>query len=48
MVRTIQQAAKYIDRVGFCLLFPIKGLKLPSLWAGVKGRNPRQFNLVAE
>ena len=48
MVRTIHQAAKYIDRVGFCLLFPIKGLRLPSLWAAVKGRNPRQFNLIAE
>ncbi len=48
MVRTITQAAKYIDRVGFCLLFPIKGLKLPNLWAAVKGKPPRNFNLVAE
>ena len=55
-VRTLAQAAAYIDRVGFCLLFPIKGLRLPSLWAAVKGKAPRDpsaslrasFNLVAE
>jgi len=47
-VRSIQQAAKYIDRVGFCLLFPIKRLALPSLWAAVKGRSPRRFDLIAE
>lgn len=54
-VRTLAQAARYIGRVGFCLLFPIKGLRLPSLWAAVKGRalvpskaeGPKQFNLVA-
>jgi len=55
-VRSITQAARYIDRAGFCLLFPIKGLRLPSLWAAVKGKTPRDpsaslrasFNLVAE
>lgn len=58
MVRTIQQAARYIDQVGFCLLFPSKGLRLPSLftlmkegWAAVKGSRsfgtPRDFDLVA-
>lgn len=57
-MRSIQQAAAYIRRVGFCLLFPIKGLKLPSLftlmkegWAAVKGSRgfgtPRRFDLVA-
>jgi hypothetical protein len=54
-VRTLKQAARYIDHVGFCLLFPIKGLRLPSLWAAVKGRvpvpspgeGPKNFNLVA-
>lgn len=46
-VRTFAQAGAYVERVGFCLLFPIKGLPLPSLWAGVKGRSPRNFNLVA-
>lgn len=47
-VRTLRQAAAYIDRVGFCLLFPIQGLRLPSLWGAVKGRSPRGFNLVAD
>jgi hypothetical protein len=47
MIETISQAAKYIDRVGFCLLFPIKGVRLPSLWAAVKGKPPKNFNLVA-
>lgn len=46
-VRTIAQAAKYVDQVGFCLLFPAKRVPLPSLWAAVKGRPPRNFNLVA-
>ncbi len=40
MIRTIAQAARYVDRVGFCLLFPIKGLRLPSLWGALKGKSP--------
>lgn len=31
-VRTAAQAVGYINRVGFCLLFPIKGLDMPSLY----------------
>ncbi len=46
-VRTIAQAAAFIDRVGFCLLFPSKGLRLPSLWAAVKGRPRPGFELKA-
>ena len=50
MPKNIQQAARYIDRVGFCLLFPIKRLPLPSLWGWLKGRpeawGPREFSLV--
>ena len=46
-VRTIAQAAAFINRVGFCLLFPIKGLRLPNLWAAVKGKSPRNFDLIA-
>jgi hypothetical protein len=46
-VRTFAQAGAYVERVGFCVLFPIKGLPLPSLWAGVKGRSPKNFTLVA-
>lgn len=47
MIKTLTQAAKYIDQVGFCLLFPAKRVRLPSLWAVVKGKSPRNFNLVA-
>jgi hypothetical protein len=47
VIRTISQAAAYIDRVGFCLLFPVKDVPLPSLWAALKGRRPRNFRLVA-
>jgi hypothetical protein len=46
-VRTFAQAGACIERVGFCVLFPIKDLPLPSLWAAVKGRSPKNFNLVA-
>src|SRR3970040_1154518 len=46
-VCALTQAACYTDQVGFCLLFPIKGLRLPSLWAAVKGRAAKNFNLVA-
>ena len=47
IIRTFAQAAAYIERVGFCVLFPVKGLPLPSLWVAVKGKSPRRFNLVA-
>jgi hypothetical protein len=46
LIKTFRQASKYIDHVGFCLLFPIKGLPLPSLWTAVKGHVPRIFSLV--
>lgn len=47
LLQTIAQAAAYVDRAGFCLLFPIKGLRLPSLWQAMKGNLPQNFNLVA-
>jgi len=50
MAKNIQQAARYIARVGFCLLFPCKRLPLPSLWGWLKGRPescwPREFSLT--
>lgn len=48
MIRTMAQAGRAVERFGFCLLFPIKGMRLPSLWAAVKGKSPRRFDLVAE
>jgi hypothetical protein len=38
MVRTVPQAAKWIDRVGIALLFPKADVVLPSLWEQVAGR----------
>jgi len=50
MPKNIEQAARYIAHVGFCLLFPIKRLPLPSLWGWLKGRRGgwwrRDFCLV--
>jgi len=50
MPKNIEQAARYIARVGFCLLFPIKRLPLPSLWGWLKGCPeawwPREFSLT--
>ena len=31
-IRTLDQAAAWLDRVGFALLFPSRGIALPSLW----------------
>ncbi len=48
MIRTIAQAARYIDRVGFCLLFPSKKLPLPSLIEASKGRTLRNYKPCAD
>ncbi len=38
-VRTMEEAAEFIDSVGFCLLFAsAQGIELPSLFEAVKGR----------
>lgn len=38
-VRTMEQAARFVDEVGFCLLFAsTQGIELPSLFEAVKGR----------
>ncbi len=39
-VRTAADAVRFIDGVGYCLLFPIKGLPLPSLYYAVARRYP--------
>ena len=46
-VRTLDQAARAVKELGFCLLFPGKKLRLPSLVEAVEGRllpdyNPRR------
>lgn len=37
-LRTEEEAARWIDQVGFSLLFPVKGIELPNLWEAVCGR----------
>ncbi len=39
-VVTAADAVRFIDAVGFCLLFPIKGLALPSLYFATAQRVP--------
>lgn len=37
MIRTVPQAAKWVDKVGLALLFPKADVELPSLWEQVSG-----------
>jgi len=39
-IATLAEAVRFIDALGFCALFPITGLPLPSLYFAVTGRNP--------
>ena len=41
MVRSLEEAAAWIDRVGLALLFPKADVVLPSLWEQVNG-SPEQ------
>ncbi|HET8660382.1 MAG TPA: hypothetical protein VFM55_15450 [Micromonosporaceae bacterium] len=34
---TVEEAARYLDRVGFALLFPADRVNAPSLWEAVAG-----------
>ncbi|MCL4460084.1 MAG: winged helix DNA-binding domain-containing protein [Chloroflexi bacterium] len=36
-IRNEDQAVEFIDEVGFCSLFPVQGLELPSLWEAING-----------
>ena len=36
---TLAEAAKYVNTVGFCMLFPVKNIPLPSLYFAVTQRN---------
>jgi hypothetical protein len=37
MIRTVPQAARWVDKVGLALLFPKADIVLPSLWEQVSG-----------
>ncbi|MGH9745550.1 MAG: AlkZ-related protein [Candidatus Acidiferrales bacterium] len=35
------EAVRYIDAAGFCMLFPVKNVPLPSLYYGITRRDPK-------
>ncbi|MBU0493388.1 MAG: winged helix DNA-binding domain-containing protein [Chloroflexi bacterium] len=37
-VQTEAEARVFVDEVGLCLLFPVQGIELPSLWTAINGR----------
>lgn len=39
-VTTLADARKFIDAAGFCMLFPVTNVPLPSLYCAVTGRSP--------
>ena len=36
--RTLEAAARFIDRVGFALLMPHRNLPMPTLWEAIRGK----------
>ena len=47
-VKTAADAVKFIDAAGFCLLFPIKNVALPSLYFALTGRVPIQWDVAVD
>ncbi len=43
-VTTKEQAVNFVNDVGFCFLFPIQGVEMPSLWDAVAGRVMKTTN----
>jgi len=43
-VTTKEQAVEFVNDVGFCFLFPIQGVEMPSLWDAVAGRVMKTTN----
>lgn len=43
-VASLTDARKYVDALGFCVLFPVKGVALPSLHWAVTGRAKLVFD----
>ena len=37
-VQTVDEARAFVERVGFCFLWPIKGIEMPSLFHAIAGR----------
>ena len=47
-IRTAADAARFIDTVGFCVLFPIKNVPLASLYYAVAKRRPISWDKYAQ
>ena len=47
-VKTAADAVKFIDAAGFCLLFPIKHVALPSLYFAVTGRVAMKWDIAVD
>ncbi len=43
-LKTKEQAVEFVNDVGFCFLFPIQGVEMPSLWDAVAGRVMKTTN----
>ncbi|HIC87878.1 MAG TPA: hypothetical protein EYP04_00495 [Anaerolineae bacterium] len=39
-LRMAEEAVAFVEEVGFCFFWPIKGVELPSLWEAVAGPRP--------
>ena len=39
-LKTLADAVRFVDEVGFCFFWPITGVEMPSLWAAVAGDRP--------
>ena len=39
-LKTPADAVRFVNEVGFCFLWPIQGVEMPSLWAAVAGDRP--------
>jgi hypothetical protein len=47
-VKTLSDAARFIDHAGFCVLFPRAGIQLPSLYYAVARRLPARWDKHAQ
>ena len=47
-VKTAVDAARFLDTVGFCVLFPVKNVPLPSLYFAVAKRQPTGWGKYSE
>jgi len=39
-IKSVEEAVRFVDELGFCYFWPIKGIEMPSLWTAVAGDRP--------